>query len=170
MIVNGIEFFKIIPKSGSTSNYYVDFEKKYFMKIPTRYKSYNVLEREIYILKMLKNYKWCPNLIYYDNNVIITEYCGEVLNVKNIPDDYELQIKKILSDLKKENIEHNDIHHGRKSIELLVKNKLIYLIDYGWCSINGDFSCGCDDISNKTKPHGITDDADIIKYIKKNII
>lgn len=164
-----VNFKEIKPKYGTTSKYFIDDNKKYFMKIPKLYKENNILEREILILKLLNenNFDWCPKLLYYDSESIITEYCGESINYENIPDDFEEQIGKILLDLKSVNVKHNDIWMIGKEPEFLVKNNKIYLIDFGWSSINDDFSCGDINISSEKKPHGIADDSLVIEYLKK---
>ena len=64
---------------------------------------------------------------------------------------------------KKENIKHNDI----KNSELLVNNCHLTLIDYGWSSLNDDWSCG-GKFSAKTKPaHGFFDHTAINRIEKK---
>jgi predicted Ser/Thr protein kinase len=170
MIINGVKFYETNPSHGTTSKYFMDKNSKYFLKIPQLYKEYNILEREVRILKILKDFEWCPNLVYSDLNSIITEYSGDSLNKNNIPNNYEEQIFKILNDLKKLGIKHNDIWAIGKNPELLVKDNKIYLIDFGWCSIYDDFSCGDEKISKKKKPYGVTDDNLVIDYIKKYII
>lgn len=164
-----MNFKEIKPKHGTTSRYFIDNDKKYFMKIPKLHKENNILEREILILKLLNenNFDWCPKLVDYDSEKIITEYCGESIDDKNIPDNFEEQIGKILLDLKSLNIKHNDIWVVGKEPELLVKNNKIYLIDFGWASINGDFSCGDNNISSEKKPNGIYRDDLVIEYLKK---
>lgn len=168
MDFNNINFNEITPKHGTTSRYLIDDNKKYFMKIPKDYKEYNILEREIYILSLLnkRKFEWCPLLLYSSGNKMITNYCGETVDADNLPDNYEIQVLKILDDLKKLNIKHNDIWFMGKTPELLVKNGKIYLIDFGWVSINDDFSCGIN-ISNKKKPYVIANDYDVLEYLKK---
>lgn len=164
MIVNNIEFTRI-NKNGATSKYYVSNDKQYFMKQIIKYTNYEILKREVYILKLLNkhNFDWCPKFVFTnDKDIIITEWIGEVVNKNNIPDGFTQQSKKILSDLSSLNIRHNDIKHG----EILIKENKIFLVDFGWASFGDDFSLGgmCD---NKIKPCGIFNDKNIIYILDK---
>jgi hypothetical protein len=96
------------PGRGLTSKVYIDKNKKYFLKKPIYTLDFDILKREIHVLTILNknNIKWCPKLLYHNNELFITDYCGERVNENNIPSDYLNQANKILSDLKKLNIKH----------------------------------------------------------------
>ena len=160
---NDIKYVKF-NSHGATSDMYISKDNKYIKKVVKKFKEYDVLKREIYILKLLNkyNYKWAPKLISFNNNEIISTYCGEEANSDNIPDDYVTQINSILIDLKKHNIKHNDI----KINEILIKDNKIHLCDFGWASINDDFSLGIN-ISKTKKPYGIIKDSNIIHTLYK---
>ena len=92
------------------------------------------------------------------------EYAGTPINKANAPKDWKEQLTKILADLVKEGINHNDIKHT----EVLVKDGKIYLIDFGWMSRGDDWSCG-QGFSKREKPwhefHDYTAMARITKYL-----
>jgi hypothetical protein len=144
--INGFENinFQKIKTDGKTSDFFLDSEKKFFIKIPKKYLEYDILKREIFIYKFLseKNINWIPKLLYHDDKLLILEYSGEKINFKNIPDNYIEQFDNIIHDLNNLNLKHNDIYKPYDEIELLVKDNKIYLYDFAWCSINNDFSCG----------------------------
>ena len=143
-----IKFNKIDKKLGATSLYSIDDNKKYFMKIPIYYNEYDIIKREIYILKILLKYnKHFPKLIYYNDFLIITEYIGDIIKKETIPIDILFQINDINNILKKENIIHSDI----KLDEMLIKDNILYIVDFGWAKLNGNWHCDIN-ISNTIKP------------------
>ena len=130
---------------GATSYYFTDDQKKYFLKIPYNkiknwdFLNYDILKREIYILTILSKYEQhFPKLIDYNEFGIITEFIGDILCEKNIPSNILTQIETIINILNTENISHRDI----KKEELLIKDNILYIVDWGWSTINNDFSCG----------------------------
>lgn len=146
---NEIIIFNNIKCPGATSLYFVDEKKRFFLKIPVKYFKYDILKREIYILKKLSKYeKYFPKIIDYNDYGIITEYIGDILNTKNIPKDINVQINEIINILKSENIKHCDI----KNDELLVKNNILYIVDWGWGKVNDKFDCDIG-LSKLIKPY-----------------
>lgn len=147
-----VEFEKITT-DGLSSEYYLDKDKKYFLKKPILFSEYDILKREIFIYHFLEknNIDWCPKLLSYNDEMILLSYCGERINRNNKPKDFIQQINKIEKDLNRLKIKHNDIFKNDRT-ELIVKEDKIYLCDFGWCSIGDDFSCGIN-ISNKPKPN-----------------
>jgi len=123
------------------------------------------VDRELHILDILSKFDWSPKVISNTDTSITMTNVGERINKYNIPFDAVTQMTNILKDLKSVNVEHNDI----KDEEILVKDGKLHLCDYGWASINKDFSCGESNISNKIKPHGIFSDLNAID-ICKNIL
>lgn len=143
-----IRFNKIDNNLGKTSLYFTDDNKKYFMKIPKYYNEYNILEREIHILKILSKYnKYFPKLIYYNDFLIITDYIGDIIKKETIPVDILYQINDINNILKKENIIHCDI----KLNEMLIRDNTLYIVDFGWAKLNGNWHCDIN-ICNSIKP------------------
>lgn len=142
---------------GNTSEVSISSDKQFIKKRVTKYLDHNCYEREIHVLKLLNhhNFDWCPKFIQSNDDLsFIMSYCGERMNKKNKPKNYKEQMQKILNDMKSINLKHNDI----KSAEVLVHEGNIYIVDFGWASINDDFSCGVKGISSKKKPCEIFDD------------
>ncbi len=151
---------------GQTSKITIDMQKGIVIKYIIAYHSYNVFEREVYWLKYLneKGYDWCPKLLSSDpeKKTIHMSYVGNPITKSNAPQDWVAQLEKILNDLEKEDIKHNDIKKG----EVLVYNGKLYLVDYGWSSKGNDWSCG-GIISKKPKPCHSFHDHTAIKRIEK---
>lgn len=163
--INGMTVvFNTVIKNGSTSEVMKCSKNKFVKKKVTEYLNYNVYEREIHILNLLKhhNFDWCPTLIETNDNEksFIMTYCGEIMNKNNRPENYKEQIQSIVNDMKSINMKHNDI----KEEEILVLGSKIYITDFGWVSINNDFSCGVHAISCKKKPGTPYDDNRIFSF------
>ncbi len=157
--------------NGVTSNITVNSDSSITKHIKKTIKpnislfDHTCVERELYILNLLSKFDWSPKVISNTSTSITMTNVGERINKDNIPFDAIDQITNILKDLKSINVEHNDI----KNEEILVKDGKLHLCDFGWASINKDFSCGQPNISNKIKPHGIFPDLNAID-ICKNIL
>ncbi len=127
---------------GVTSAVHINISNGTVIKHVTRYHPQQVFEREVYWLTYLneKGYSWCPKLVGFDaaKKTICMQYVGIPITRQNAPQDWKEQLQRILADLKKENIRHNDI----KRTEVLVKAGQLFLIDYGWTSRGNDWSCG----------------------------
>tara|TARA_B110000208_G_scaffold77208_1_gene98924 strand:+ start:5379 stop:11732 length:6354 start_codon:yes stop_codon:yes gene_type:complete len=171
--LNNINLNKVSKKIiSNTSEVYIEKDLNYVLKKSNfKFQSYNCHEREINIYKLLNKLKkttdkfsWCPIMYDYNNEYILLEYCGEIINKNNIPNDYKKQIKYIINDLNDINMKHNDC----KICEVLVKNNNIYICDFGWVSINNDFSCGFN-IDNRIKPHGIYPIGNIYNLIENEL-
>lgn len=95
--------------------------------------------REIYWLNLLKDTGFVPKLFKAKDLSLYLEYIGPTISKKNIPKDAEKQILQILLTLN----EYNCFYNDWKPENILVKNKKLYLIDFGWCPIvRQDFTCG----------------------------
>lgn len=164
MKIDNIEYIDF--DKGSTSNILISNDKKLILKKINSHNEHDVLKREINILEILNDNKidWCPQIINYTSEYIIMTYTGEQLCLNNIPNDYKSQMQKILDDLDKLNIQHNDIFHSIEKVNLTVNNNKLYLIDYGWSSIDNDFSCKIG-INDEKKPCGIFLDKDTIQKL-----
>ena len=149
---------------GNTSLYFTDFNNKYFMKIPYMYTDYDLLRREIFILKKLEQYNCFPKLLFYNNILLVTEYVGDIIIKETIPDNILFQINDISNILLKEKIIHSDI----KQNEMLIKDNKLYIIDFGWARYNNKWSCDYS-FSNKVKPNlnNTTDIQSMINIIIK---
>lgn len=100
--IDGFENIEFEEKKnlGGTANYYIDISKNYFIK-KSKYKKLH--ENELSILKLLHNNKieWCPKVLYYNDEIIIMSHCGSLITNKNLPENYEEQIKEIINDLER---------------------------------------------------------------------
>lgn len=157
-IINDEEIqFTQIPLSGATSNIYISLDKKYIIKQIIYFKEYDVYKREKYILSLLNEhyFDWCPQLICSNDNnqLLVLNYCGELLSHINKPINLEEQYNNIINDLESVNIQHNDI----KNTELLIKDNKLFICDYGWASINNNHNCNIE-LWNGTKPCGYIND------------
>ena len=83
-------------------------------------------------LTILEEYDISPTIMDSNDNSLLLSDCGERIDNENLPDDWKEQLITIHGILEYENIYHNDI----KPDNLTVKNKKIYLIDYGWATKN----------------------------------
>lgn len=81
-------------------------------------------------LKLLEEYDISPKIIDSNENSLLLSDCGEQIDNENLPDDWKEQLISIHEILEYENIYHNDI----KPDNFSVKDKKIYLIDYGWAT------------------------------------
>lgn len=104
-------------------------DPKYVTKRQTGFLDYSLIDNEYRILKRC-NSRHFPQVIAYSDvpaKQIAIEHCGEPL-LKNIPNDWEIQLNEIVDDL----IKHNLIHRDIRLDNLMVKNGVIKLIDFGW--------------------------------------
>ena len=148
---------------GVTSETKISSNGKTIHKRIIRFLDHDCYERELHVLGLLAlhQFDWCPRVISRndENKSFVMNYCGEILPKAKRPTDYKKQVQKILDDMKSIRLKHNDIKHK----ETLILNGKVYLIDFGWASIDDDFSCGIA-ISSRKKPCGIYDDARMLNF------
>lgn len=116
---------------GATS--IVEKKENSVVKKQTAYKDYDLLKNEARLLNECQSIHF-PRIIAQSDDTIEIEDCGELLTVNNIPDDWKQQLISILLELKAHNVQHRDI----KPDNLMVKNGIIKLIDWGWARLNDD--------------------------------
>ena len=156
---------KVCDKGHTSKSFTApDIFVKYISNIESE--THDVYRREKYIVELLQQFDWCPRFLYCDDNLkfFIFSNCGVAINLQNKPEDLKEQFEKILLDMESINVQHNDI----KQEEILVKNKKIYLCDFGYASINYQLSCniGLWDIKNYNKPGGYLDDKTTLSRLK----
>ena len=112
-------------QSGATS--VVSRENGYVTKIQTQFKERDLIANEARFLKVL-NSRHFPKLISTDGDTIKIEESGAELTKENMPENWKLQLTRILIELKNKNIVHRDIRVDN----ILVKDSVVKLIDFGW--------------------------------------
>jgi len=105
-------------------------EQEYDERSPFRVNNKVHYNNEKESLKLLEEYDISPKIIDSNENSLLLSDCGERIDNENLPDDWKEQLITIHEILEYENIYHNDI----KPDNFSVKDKKIYLIDYGWAS------------------------------------
>jgi hypothetical protein len=95
--------------------------------------AYSLIDNEERILSKVASAHF-PKVISKNEGELSIEDCGELLNEDNLPDDWKEQLVKILVDLKTHNLVHRDI----KPDNLMIKNGVIKLIDFGWAKLEDE--------------------------------
>lgn len=127
------------------------------------YRNFDLLNNEATILKLCDSIHF-PKVLSVDEDSITIEDCGEILNAENIPDNWKTQLKEILDDLKMFKIIHRDI----KPDNLMVKNGIIKLIDFGWAIQEGHLDSPPSCLGFPYKPSwGFSDDFSMRKVAKE---
>lgn len=86
-----------------------------------------LLQREAAFLMRLDG-RHAPRLLASGDDWIEMEHCGTELSADNLPADWRAQSAEIAAFLAEAGIIHRDIKPGN----ILVKDDLFYLIDFGW--------------------------------------
>ena len=96
---------------------------------------YHLYQNEVGSLLKLVGQKHMPQLIAFNVKKleIYMTYCGPIINVRNIPDNWKQQLKEINEVFKRKNIHSNDMILRN----VTVLNGIINIIDFG---LNNQFS------------------------------
>lgn len=97
------------------------------------YGKYNLTDNEARILSQARSVHF-PKVLSCKTGVIEMEDCGDMLSVGNLPKDWKSQLVQIILALRAEGIQHRDIRPDN----LMVKEGVIKLIDFGWSRRNDD--------------------------------
>jgi tRNA A-37 threonylcarbamoyl transferase component Bud32 len=139
-------------------------DEKVVSKTIIKYKEYDVFQREIFWLKLFEqhDFLFTPRIIDIDYNNLCFKmtYCGQPITKNTLPPNWRLQVYRILKSLGSVNCRHNDM----KSDEILVNDDKIYMCDFGWASLENDFTLGIG-LNAKVKPHGICSNEKIYEII-----
>lgn len=116
---------------GATAT--VEKEDGKIVKTQVGYKDYDLIGNEARILAKCKS-KHFPKIYKAGESEIRIEDCGEELTLDNLPDNWKQQLIQIIKDLRSYGAEHRDIRPDN----LMVKNGIIKLIDFGWARLKDD--------------------------------
>lgn len=129
------------------------------------FSDYPLIENEWAIL-ITEHSNHFPKVFSLKDGVIEMEDCGVSL-LSNIPSDWESQLSDILEDLEIAGIQHRDIRLDN----LMVKDGIIKLIDFGWATKTGQLwtkeppSC----LGWPNRPSNGWNDAFSMRSVKKQI-
>lgn len=142
----------------------VSVEAESVKKKQYRFKQHNLIYNEYHMLNALESVHF-PRAIDCEDSEIEIEDCGTPLTPNNLPEDWREQLVRIVQELKQADITHRDI----RIENLMIKNKTIKLIDFGWARKSGDPEGNIPDLlgfPNKA-PWGYDDAYSMGKVIKQ---
>lgn len=96
------------------------------IKKQTGFMAYGLIENEKRILSELNSIHF-PKVSEVGGEMAV-EDCGELLTTENLPPDWKSQLVQIVFELKEAGVQHRDI----KPDNLMVKDNIVKLIDFGW--------------------------------------
>lgn len=102
------------------------------IKKQTGFMAYGLIENERRILSQLDNIHF-PKVYDVDGELAV-EDCGDLLTVENLPSDWKSQLVQIVFELKEAKVQHRDV----KPDNLMIKDGVIKLIDFGWSRMMSD--------------------------------
>ena len=124
---------------------------KYVVKLIGRinddlFNKYNLYEREAFVLDRMEKLgiEGVPKLISKNDSerAIVMTNCGVPLTTKNAPDNTRAQLIKLITEISSHSIQHNDLGEGLSKGQILVKDNIVYICDWGWASLHGNFDWG----------------------------
>jgi len=103
------------------------------VKTQTSFMGYDLINNEKRILSNISSIHF-PKVLSATDGTIEIEHCGEILTENNLPNDWKEQLVQVLIDLRANNVIHRDI----KPDNLMVKDGVVKLIDFGWARLVDD--------------------------------
>ncbi len=95
--------------------------------------AYSLIDNEERILSHISSIHF-PKVISRNEGELSIEDCGELLTEDNLPDNWKEQLIRIIIELRTNNVQHRDI----KPDNLMIKNGIIKLIDFGWAKFEDE--------------------------------
>lgn len=89
--------------------------------------------RERFWMRILSGRPHFPVLMSAGDGILVMDYCGEMVRAATMPGNWKEQAEEILATLDDVGCAHNDI----KPDDILVKDGVLYLIDFNWSTIKG---------------------------------
>jgi len=120
---------------GATST--VERKNGKVIKKQTAYSDYSLIENECRILSKCSS-RHFPQVKFNHQDCkmehLEIEDCGEMVTAQKLPPDWRKQLVEIIQDLRAHAVEHRDITPNN----LMVKDGVIKLIDFGWARLKDD--------------------------------
>jgi len=130
------------PQKSNASRVEFDEKKGQITKHFTKaLEKYQPLERELCVLGLLQRFHWVPRIISHTSSTIVMSYVGQPLTKETIPLNWKKQLKQILADMRSVGVRHNGIVRTDGILEIMEKDGTLYLVDFGWATVNGSLSC-----------------------------
>ncbi len=160
-----VSFEKLKFLNESTIQSVIKYAGPNFSRHGVEYETGQIIEREIYFLKLLEDEDHFPRILATGKDFFEMTFSGNRINKNNIPDDYDNQIIEIATSLEKFKITHRDI----KQQNLLVNNRRLILIDFGW-AVHPDKHSPCpQDQEHSIPKENIYNNLFALQNIKQNL-
>ncbi len=153
------------PKRAETSRvtFFDEGGKRLVLKEQTNYKVFDLAAHEVFILKNFTGIRGFPQVVRLTKGGFVMQWAGVPLTKVNKPNDLREQLARILAILISKGITHRDI----RPENLVVKDGVITLIDFGWAVGENQELFGPDNIGDTFKsPHGWDDGYSMDRVIK----